>query len=67
MDILQIILTGSIIFAFVLVGIVMAFVRMVKLDQRARQAKMVEQAKTIHAQQEIMRLKDQILDEYRNG
>lgn len=67
MDILKVILFSSIVFAALLVGFIMAFVRQIKLDQRRRQSKVLEQAKTIHMQQEVLKLKEQILERYREG
>jgi hypothetical protein len=62
---LTIILTSVIAFSLFLVFGLMLFVRMVKMDQRQRQKKMVEQAKANVTLNEIIRVKDDTISKYK--
>jgi hypothetical protein len=69
MDILAIVLYGTIVFNLAVVIGLMLFVRrswrIRSEEQKKRQARMVEQGKVISIQQDIIDQKDQLIDKYK--
>jgi hypothetical protein len=68
MDILAIVLYGTIVFNLAVVIGLMLFVRRswrIRSEEQKRQARMVEQGKVISIQQDIIDQKDQLIDKYK--